>query len=178
MWDALAITEEDAEGLAELARLELSMAKAFAERARTEEDPDTANALGRTAQRFGRCYRQSLALKSRLAREIAAAERAAAEAPRPRDEARISARVDEVRQAVERVLWTEAERPDWTEARTPEALELLDAHLEVRALDDRFADRDLDAQVADLCRALGLDPDLARRWRELPEPLPDPQDSS
>jgi hypothetical protein len=41
------------------------------------EGPDAANELARSRQRVARSYRQTLALKARLAREIATAEREA-----------------------------------------------------------------------------------------------------
>src|SRR5258707_7657171 len=110
MLDALNITEAEAAGLSELAALDLAMARDFAARAQAAEDPDTANDLARSYQRMARSYRQSLALKVRLAREIARAEREAP--PPPRDEARICQRIEEVRSAVERVIWTEYERSD------------------------------------------------------------------
>ena len=174
MLDALTITEADAAGLARLAVLDLAMAEDFAARARAEQDPEIANTLARTYQRMARSHRQSLALKVRLAREIAQAERDAP--PAPRDEARICERVEEVRGAVERVVWTEYEKSDSaTEDLREEALGLLDERLNLVALDDRFADHDLDAQVAAACRALSLNPRLALRWRELPQA---PQDDS
>jgi hypothetical protein len=169
MLDALAITEEEAAGLAELAAMDLAMARDFAARARAAEDPEVANDLVRSYQRMARSYRQSLALKMRLAREIARAERDAP--PPPRDEARIHSRVEEVRSAVGRVIWTEYERSDSaTDELRAEMVGVLDERLNLLALDDRFADPDLDAQVAATCRALSLDPLIARRWHDLPEP--------
>ena len=84
MWDALTITEAEAAGLSELAALDLAMAEDFAARARAAEDPDVANAFVRSAQRMARSYRQTLALKVRLAREIAQAARDAARSTRRR----------------------------------------------------------------------------------------------
>src|SRR5256885_4245470 len=117
MLDALTITEAEAAGLSELAALDLVMAREFAARAQAAEDPDTASDLARSYQRMARSYRQSLALKVRLAREIARAERDAAEAPPPaivRDEARIEARVKDLRRPVQRVIWAEHEPDDST----------------------------------------------------------------
>src|SRR5512140_2856098 len=102
MWDALAITEEEAAGLAELAQHDLAMARDFAQRARDERDPDTANELARSYQRMARSYRQTLALKVRLARDLAAAEREARLNPPPVDRRAAERRVDEVRGAVTR----------------------------------------------------------------------------
>src|SRR6267154_1931681 len=113
MLDALTITEAEAAGLSRLAALDLAMAEDFAARAQGERDPDVASDLARSYQRMARSYRQSLALKVRLAREIARAERDVAETPPPplppfpRDEARIDARIEELRGPVQRVIWAE-----------------------------------------------------------------------
>src|SRR3954471_3450386 len=112
MLDALAITEDEAAGLSELAALDLAMARDFAARAQAESDPDTANDLARSYQRVARSYRQSLALKVRLARELIRLQQ---DTPPPRDEARIRARVDEVRTAARRVIWAEHEPDDCDE---------------------------------------------------------------
>src|SRR5216684_1486053 len=98
MLDALTITEDEAAGLSELAALDLAMARDFAARAQAAEDPETANDLARSYQRMARSYRQSLALKVRLQREMVRAERdAPPPAPAARDEARIEARVAALR---------------------------------------------------------------------------------
>src|SRR6266705_6184907 len=115
MLDALVITEAEAAGLSRLAALDLAMAEDFAARAQGERDPKVANDLARSYQRMARSYRQSLALKVRLAREIARAQRDVAETPPPpvpRDQARIEARVEEIRGPVQRVIWAEYEAAD------------------------------------------------------------------
>ena len=168
--DALDITEEEAAGLAELARHDLAMARHFAERAQAAEDPAVANSLARSYQRAARSYRQTLALKAKLKRDL---QRAADEAPRPerpRDPSAV--RGDQLRTAMERVIWSEHEAPDWDDA-----YRLFNRHarrfetrLEVRRRDEDFAEADLDIQILDLARDLGLNQVTAARWRELPEP--------
>ena len=174
MLDALTITEDEAAGLSELAALDLAMARDFAARAQAAEDPETANDLARSYQRMARSYRQSLALKVRLAREIARAEREPP-APIPRVEARIEARVEEIRGPVRRVIWAEHEPADPCELGGENDLsayyfDLLEQRLEVYACDNRFGLEPLDVHVVSLCRAMALDTTLARRWRELPDP--------
>jgi hypothetical protein len=172
MLDALTITEDEAAGLSELAALDLAMSRDFAARARAAEDPEVANDLVRSYQRMARSYRQSLALKVRLAREIARAEREPA-APVPRDEARIEARVAEIRGPVRRVIWAEHEPADChdpDEDLASEVFDLLEERLDLCARDNRFGQEPLDVHVVALCRSLGLDTTLARRWRELPDP--------
>jgi hypothetical protein len=173
MLDALTITEDEAAGLSELAALDLAMARDFAARAQAAEDPETACDLARSYQRMARSYRQSLALKVRLQRELGRAEREAP--PTPADEARIAARRADLRAAVQRVIWTEHEPADPSEADDDDDLrgyflEFLEARLEGMATGDRFGLEPLDDHVAAVCRSLGLDPALARRWRELPHP--------
>ena len=172
MLDALTITEAEAAGLCELAALDLAMARDFAARAKAAQDPEVANALARTYQRMGRSYRQCLALKARLAREIAQADREPSP-PIPSDEARIEARIVEVRRPVQRVIWAEhepAEAADPLDDLSAEFFELLDARLDILARDNRFGLEPLDVHVVSLCRSLGLDVSLARRWRDLPDP--------
>ncbi|HEX4710212.1 hypothetical protein [Phenylobacterium sp.] len=180
MLDALSITEAEAAGLSELAALDLAMARDFAARAQAAEDPEVANDLARSYQRMARSYRQSLALKVRLQAETL---RVAREAPAaPRDEVRIRARVEAVRDAVHRVIWAEhepaeAEDPDGDE-RCDRLFELLEERLDLLCRDNRFGLEPLDDQVQAVCRALGLDEALAQRWRDLPHPeegLRDPQ---
>jgi hypothetical protein len=186
MLDALTITEAEAAGLSELAALDLAMARDFAARAQAAEDPDTANDLARSYQRMARSYRQSLALKVRLQREMGRAEREAPPpAPVPRDEARIEARVAALRGPVQRVIWAEHEPADPCEVDddlSGEFFDLLEARLDLQARDDRFGLEPLDVHVVAFCRALGLDTALAHRWRELPDPpgeaLSEPDDDS
>ena len=178
MLDALTITEAEAAGLSELAALDLAMARDFAARAQAAEDPQTANDLARSYQRMARSYRQSLALKVRLAREIARAERDIAETPPPpipRDEARIEARVEAIRGPVRRVIWAEHEPADPSELGGENDLsgdffDLLEQRLDHYARDNRFGLEPLDVHVVSLCRAMALDTALARCWRDLPDP--------
>jgi hypothetical protein len=171
MLDALTITEDEAAGLSELAALDLAMARDFAARAQAAEDPDTANDLARSYQRMPRSYRQSLALKVRLQREMV---RAAGETPPPpRDEARIEARVAALRGPVRRVIWAEhgpADPCEIDDDLSGDFFDLLDELLDLQARDDRFGLEPLDVQVVAVCRSLGLDTALARGWRELPDP--------
>ena len=168
MLDALTITEEEAAGLSELAALDLAMAKDFAQRAQAAEDPAVANDLARSYQRVARSYRQTLALKMRLARDLAAVARETLETqPLPNRRA-IERRERELRSAVERIAFAEYERSEDEE----ELAFTLDAfgHLltELRVEPD-FARQPLDRQVLEVCQDLELPPERAARWRELPE---------
>src|SRR5690349_15307928 len=113
MLDALNITEEEAQGLAELAQHDLAMARDFARRAQAAEDADEANRLARSYQRAARSYRQTLALKARLKRDLAAAAQVQANTPRPKPGgAAVARRIGELRGALLRLAWDEAERPE------------------------------------------------------------------
>ena len=119
MLDALNITEEEALGLAELAQHDLALARDFARRAQAAEDADEANRLARSYQRAARSYRQTLALKARLKRDLAAADQAVANTPRPKPGgAAIARRIGEVRTALLRLAWDEAERPEGERPKT------------------------------------------------------------
>jgi hypothetical protein len=172
MWDALTITEDEAAGLSELAAHDLAMARDFAARAQAETDPSIAADLARCYQRMARSYRQSLALKVRLARELIRLQQDAP--PPPRDEARIRARVDEVRAATRRVIWTEHERSDSHEdGLWEEFFDVLEQTLKIQSREDGFGRTPLDDHVAQVCSDLGLSAALARRWRDLPDPPDD-----
>lgn len=181
----LSITDADAAGLAELAALDLAMARNFAQRAQAESDAETANALARSYHRMARSYRQTLALKARLEREgkAAAAGAAAASAapsgayapPAARDVVRIAERVEDLREACQRVIWAEHEPAEPPETEIDDIpgvyFEGLEAELSQRSRRDRrFGESPLDEHVAELCVGLGLSVRLARRWRDLPRP--------
>jgi hypothetical protein len=170
MLEALDITEEEAAGLAELARHDLAMARHFAERAQAAEDPAVANSLARSYQRAARSYRQTLALKARLKRDL---QRADAEAPKPEAPPNpATVRGDQLRCAIERTIWAEHEKPDWEDAYRAfnRHARRFESRLEVLQRDDGFAQQDLDVQVLDSARDLGLNQVTAARWRELPNP--------
>ena len=94
--------------------------------------------------------------------------------PVPRQEDRVRARADDLREAVERVIWAEHEP---IEAEGPEADDAcdrlfgrLEEQIGLLRRDARFAQAPLDEQVHEVSRTLGLDAALAGRWRELPDP--------
>jgi hypothetical protein len=171
MLDALTITEDEAAGLTELAALDLAMARDFAARAQAAEDPAVASDLARSYQRVARSYRQTLALKMRLAREMATHQREARANPPPPRPAEVRRRMDDLRHAVTRVAFTEFEGPE-REDQIDFALESLEEGLHEDAAEAVSAGRPLDEQVAEICEELGLDPKIAARWRELPDPEP------
>src|SRR5688572_26986160 len=163
MLDALDITEEEAAGLAEIAQIELGLVREFAARAKAAEDPKVANGYARTAHRAARSYRQCLLLKVRLKRDL---QRAADEAPRERpqpspEQRRVRARVDELREALERVVWDEHERAESSLHKRYGGFardsERLSRWLERLSEKDGFGDRALDEHVVEAARIIGLD---------------------
>jgi hypothetical protein len=176
MLDALIITEAEAAGLSRLAALDLAMAEDFAARAQAAEDPDTACDLARSYQRMARSYRQSLALKVRLAREIRLAERDAPPPPPvPLDEAGKRERVETLRSAVRGVIWAEYEpaEDDGDEELCVELFERLDTRLAQLRSQPGFGQAPLDDEVRAVCRTLRLDAALAICWKSFPEPPED-----
>jgi hypothetical protein len=158
------------------------MAKDFAARAQAAEDPAVASDLARSYQRVARSYRQTLALKMRLAREMASHARevapGASQTPHAASNGLPAApgpmaqrRADEVHAAVVRVAWNEYEKPE-DEAARDFILGLLDDALVDLAPEPGFAQRPLDELVAEACDLVGLDPENAARWRNLPDPPP------
>ncbi|TAJ74342.1 MAG: hypothetical protein EPO51_02550 [Phenylobacterium sp.] len=180
MWDALDITEEEAQGLAEIARHDLELARDFARRALEAEDNDEANRLARSYQRAARSYRQTLAVKARLKRDLAAAARVRADTPRPRPGgAAVARRIGELRTALLRLTWDEADPPE-TEDDTAEFAAACEEFASRRegveilvtqaCLKPDFGEAPLDDDVARLAMDLRLPPDIIVRWRDLPDP--------
>ena len=181
MLDALNITEEEALGLAEIARHDLALARDFARRALAAEDNDEANRLGRSYQRAARSYRQTLAVKARLMRDLAATAQVQARTPPVKPGgAAVARRLGEVRSALTRLAWAEAERPetDEIEAEAPEvaaeafacAQRAVETALTLDTMTDSFGDEPLDDHVARLALGLRFEPALITGWRDLPDP--------
>jgi hypothetical protein len=180
MWDALDITEEEAQGLAEIARHDLELARDFARRALAAEDNDEANRLARSYQRAARSYRQTLAVKARLKRDLAAAARVQADTPKPRPGgAAVARRIGELRTALMRLSWDETDPPE-TEGEASEfvaaceefACRREDVELVITqaCVKPDFGAAPLDDDVLRVAMDLGLSPEAVARWRELPDP--------
>ena len=129
MLEALNITAEQAAGLDELAALDLAMAKDLAAAAMAACDPQVKADLARSYQRMARSYRQTVALKVKLQKELRAAE----DAKRPSEDVaeRIAHRKALLRQKIRRAFYG-----DWQEAleteTEPEERERLAEALEAR----------------------------------------------
>lgn len=157
MSDLLAITDEEAEGLARLAQAQLRLATRLSERALDEPDVEAACSLARASERVARGYRQSLLLKSRLKRDGDADRRHAALNPLPgavRQQASVNRRIRDVHAAVERIMAECAEALD-TEEIGEIRLTLADV-LEEESRNPRFLAEPVEAQVARMCELFDL----------------------
>ena len=164
-----AVPDRDEEMLARLAGFDLAAAERVHGRLMGAEEAGEIAELGRTYQRIARSLRQTLALKAKLKRDREAAAKDAPNAPaRPPGGLAVARRLGELRAAVARVIWDEAEREE--APFVEEALEELIAD-EMRA--DSFCAEPLDDHVARICLMLDLSPRGAERWRELPDPPED-----
>jgi hypothetical protein len=160
--------DRDEEMLARLAEFDLAAAERVHGRLMAAEETSEIAELGRTYQRIARSLRQTLALKAKLKRDR---ETAAQIAPAtPAGPAALPRRARELREAVTRIIWSEAQSPD-DGTFLEEALDELIAH---EILGDGFAAETLDDQVARVCAELGLTPGPADRWRDRPDPSDDP----
>lgn len=154
MSDRADMAERHGALLAQLAERGMALACALQERALAAETPAEMRDLALAFHRISRTVRQSLALEAKLARDgDRAAREARAEAERT-GAAQAERRVAQVRAAVSRGI------RDAYYGFDAENLEgELTERLEAEALDDRFLDEDLDAQIARLCADLGLAPE-------------------
>ncbi|MDB5423207.1 MAG: hypothetical protein JWQ29_623 [Phenylobacterium sp.] len=158
------IADLEEQMLSRLAQLDLTAAERVHGRLMVAEAAADVADLGRTYQRVARSLRQTLALKAQLKR---AREQGLKDAPpaRPGGVA-VARRIRELRLAVLRVIWNEAEGDDFANF-GEEELEQLIAE---ECLRDSFCAEPLDDHIARVCMALGLSSEAAEAWRDLPDP--------
>lgn len=147
--------------LAEVAEMDLELAREARARAMATDDAEAFNSLSRSYQRMARSLRQTLALKDRLSRERKAA---ADKQPRALDAEAMGKRMRELRDAVTRVAWNEYE----SEA-VLERLDDIDTALADMAFEAGFADRPIADQVVQLCEKFEIPTRSAGLWRDLPK---------
>lgn len=152
MSDVGDMAERHGRVLAELSELGLGLARDLQQRALAADSPEAAADLAAAFHRISRSVRQTLALEARLERERRRrAQEDAIELERQRPQ-RAERRAAEVRTAVERLIWTEAE----SEERAEELLADLDDYLGCEIVSDTFLDDPLEAYVARVCQELGI----------------------
>lgn len=153
MSDAAEMAERHGRTLARLSELGLALAERVQAQALATEDAKSTADLGLAFHRIARTVRQSIALEARLVRDAARAERelqqdavARQELLReilPRDPRRIARRKEEVREAVQQVIWDELEDEDERHYFT----DLLEQRLEMGARDPGFCVESLEAHI-------------------------------
>ena len=164
----------DEEMLARLAACDLSAAERVHGRLMAAEEASEVAELGRTYQRLARSLRQTLALKAKLKHEReAAAKDAPKDTPAAPGGVAVARRLREVRQAVTRVIWNEAERDE-----APDYEDALDELLNDECLRGAVCVETLDDHVARVCLELGLSPEGAERWRDLADLPEEPRRES
>lgn len=159
--------DRDAELLARAAELDMQAVEKVHAKLMTAEETAEIAELGRTYQRMTRSLRQTIALKSRRAREAAvtASHQAVAQPLKlPIIEGfatddRAMVLQDAIERIVEKSCLGDVNRIATTLARFDDWVEAED-----------FVDEDLDAQVLRACQVLGLPEELAPLWRKLPRP--------
>ncbi|WP_293459384.1 hypothetical protein, partial [Phenylobacterium sp.] len=108
----------DLDGLSRLSERLLGLAMRYADRieALAEDEDERAVALARPLEGLARSYRQTLAMKARLRREVGDLERAERTreilANRPAPDFGVLSRMAEVEEAVSALIWSEHERPE------------------------------------------------------------------
>ena len=137
--------------LAELAELGLSLARVAHERALAAETPEATSELALAFHRISRSVRQTLALEAKLERDRAHQDREVrAEAARQHENG-VARRKNQVRMAVERSVWNEAEG-----AEAERLIDELDDLLEEEALSDSFTADPVEAHIERIRADLGL----------------------
>jgi hypothetical protein len=153
MSDPTIMSERHAAILARLAEAGERLAMKHAERALAADDPEVEAKATAAFHRAARSVRQCLALEAKLARDARQADSEVREHAAREADGRRSRRRAEVREAVTRLIWTEAEDEFHGELLEVELDELLNRELSPDA--DEAAEP-VEVQVARLARTLGL----------------------
>jgi hypothetical protein len=147
--DAADILEDRA--LAELLALGMAAARAVQERLLAAEDAKATGELSLAFNRVSRAVRQTVALQAKLGRERRREGRDDAALASKADAAQAARRKAQVRAAVERAIWTEAEDDE-----AERLLDDLDDRVTEEMLYDGFGDEPVAAHIQRLCQQLGL----------------------
>lgn len=192
--------------LAELAELDMALARKVHAAAMAAEEPQALADLARGYQRLARSARQTLALAAKLDLDRAKHERGVqsmnlheavhyyglrpgqlppspiTSAPDPAgpDAAARKQRASDLHTALTRVAWDEAERPEGGRdlAGFDGNLDLIDQLVSDQSLAESFCDEPLDGHVRRLGRILSLPARALARWRELPDAPPNAMSSA
>jgi len=156
MSDSDGIADQQDRALARLLELGLAAAEKVQARLMASEGDALLGELSLALNRTSRNVRQTIALQMRAARERKRQDRDATAVATKADEARVNRRRAQVKAAVERVIWTEAEDDE-----AERLLDDLDDRISEEALYDDFAAEPVEVHVARLCAELGVTPPSA-----------------
>lgn len=148
------IVAQQEEGLALLFERGLELALQVQADAMAAGAPDERARLALSFQRLSRSVRQTAALRTKLAAEAGRAERSEGAEVIQLQKVRVERRKDEVRAAVRRLIWTEAEG----EAMAEDLKGDLEDLLEGEGLSEAFASEALETQVQRILDMLGIVP--------------------
>ena len=137
--------------LAELLELGMAAAREVQARLLAAEDAKAVCDLSLAFNRVSRAVRQTVALQAKVGRERRREGRDAAAEIKRADEARASRRQLQLRSAVERRIWTEAEDDE-----AERLIDELDDLISEEALYEGFGQEPLAAHIARICNDLGL----------------------
>lgn len=151
MSDPVEMAERHGRHLAELAELGMALARDVQARALAAEDAAAAADLGRTFHTVARTIRQSVALEARLERDRARQAREDQVQAVRETETRLRVRKDQIRSAVERLIWNEAEDDE-----ADDLIERLDDLLDTDERRGHLTDGDVEAHIARARHVLGL----------------------
>jgi hypothetical protein len=156
MFTPAKMAERQGRMLAELGELGLALARDLQGRALAAETPQEAAQLADAFHRISRSVRQSLALEAKLKRESVRDERDRRDDEARETEARRAARQTELRKRVERMIRTEGS-PELADLMLHEVPDIV----RLEAESESFLDEPVEAQIARIREALGVDEDWA-----------------
>ena len=151
--------ERHARQLARYAEIAMRAAEKVDAQLDAAEDPAALASLVSSLHKAGRSLRQSIALEARLVRDAERCDRDAQARDEARRERAVETRKAQVRHAVERLIWTELEKPE-AEVWSADLEERLDAE----ALLDDFLDEPLEDHIERAGRELGVTGDGEREY--------------
>lgn len=151
MSDGAQVAERQGRILGELAELGLSLARVAHARALAAETPEATSELALAFHRISRSVRQTLALEAKLERDRARQDREVRAEAMREHEVRVARRKAQVRIAVERAVWTEAEG-----AEAELLVDELDDLLEAEVLSDDFMAGPVEVRIERIRADLGL----------------------
>jgi len=144
------IARDQDEGLRQLFQAGLELALQVQANAMAAEPAEQAK-LATAFHRISRGVRQTAALRMKLACDVQRAERETTADIIRLDDRRIARRKGQLKAAVGRLIWTEADSDD-----REDLGDNLDVLLDIEAQDEAFESEPLAAQVERICRTLGL----------------------